>query len=145
MLNKTLLIVEDEPLLASTMEVMFKSITLNVLIAQNGRDALEVLSRNSVDVIISDINMPIMNGLEFIKEIRAQNIKSAFIFYTGYGNSELLNEAAKYGAYDFLNKPYFDDLLETVTRALKTDLDPQPNLESLNREYMLLLDQINKK
>jgi DNA-binding NtrC family response regulator len=145
MLNKTLLIVEDEPLLASTMEVMFKSITLNVLIAQNGRDALEVLSRNSVDVIISDINMPIMNGLEFIKAIRAKDIKSAFIFYTGYGNSELLNEAAKYGAYDFLNKPYFDDLLESVTRALKADLDPQPNLETLNKEYMDLLDQIYKK
>jgi len=124
-MSKTLLIVDDEEKILSRMEVILEGIPDTILTASNGQEALQVYKNNEIDCIISDINMPIMNGIDLIKNIRKIDKDIPFIFYTAHGNHNLMLEVAKYGAFDFIEKPALDSVEEIVKRALafKTDED----------------------
>lgn len=119
MSSKNLVILDDEKELLSTLEILLDDVTESIVCQENGKDGLDYIEANldSVDLIISDINMPIMNGVEFIKSLRAKNILTPVIFYTAHGNEELMNEVVQYGVYDFLNKPNFDGLEDAVVRC----------------------------
>ncbi|BCI66471.1 response regulator [Acetobacter aceti] len=93
---------------------------INVSERKNGKDALEYLSQNSVNRIISDFNMPEMNGLELLKAVRAnpRMAKTAFIILTGEASKELVQEAVKAGVNNFLAKPYTVGKLKAVMEAV---------------------------
>lgn len=93
---------------------------INVSERKNGKDALEYLSQNSVHLIISDFNMPEMNGLELLKAVRAnpKTAKTAFIILTGEASKELVQEAVKGGVNNFLAKPYTVGKLKAVMEAV---------------------------
>lgn len=63
------------------------------------------------------------HGIEFIAKMRELDYQHPIIFYTAHGNEQLMREALSYGAFDFLSKPHFDSLEETVEKALKFGLD----------------------
>jgi two-component system chemotaxis response regulator CheY len=91
--------------------------------ASDGLQALEVLEKEAVDVILTDINMPNMNGLELIKKIRAQtrfdNIKIVVI--STEGSREMVVEAMKCGANKYLKKPFGpEQAMETLEESLKS-------------------------
>ncbi|NPU85379.1 MAG: response regulator [Syntrophaceae bacterium] len=83
--------------------------------AANGRQALEILSRNWVDVIISDINMPEMNGMELLKELKQDNLfqEIPVIIVSTEGNRERIEEAERMGARGFLKKPFVPEELRS--------------------------------
>ncbi|MCE0742554.1 response regulator [Acetobacter sicerae] len=93
---------------------------INVSERKNGKDALEHLSQNSVNLIISDFNMPEMNGLELLKAVRAnpRTAKTAFIILTGEASKELVQEAVKAGVNNFLAKPYTVGKLKAAMEAV---------------------------
>ena len=93
---------------------------INVSERKNGKDALEYLSENSVNLIISDFNMPEMNGLELLRAVRAnpKTAKTAFIILTGEASKELVQEAVKAGVNNFLAKPYTVGKLKAVMEAV---------------------------
>jgi DNA-binding NtrC family response regulator len=113
-----LLIVDDEPLLLRTLESSLEDCADRIFVAEDGQAALDLLARETIHCIICDINMPRMNGVELIKRLRATESEIPFIFYTGHGNHQLMEEAAMYGAFDFLHKPNLEGLEEVVTRGL---------------------------
>jgi len=122
-MNKgTLLIVDDEPIILKMLKFNLDELADTILIANNGLEALEVLKENEVHCIICDINMPKMNGVEVIKSLRKDDNNVPFIFYTAHGNQDLMMEAVKYGAFDFLNKPGLEGLEDVVTRGLTEGL-----------------------
>jgi len=84
--------------------------------AQNGREALEVLSKQWVDVIISDINMPEMNGIEFLKHLKQDNLfkEIPVIFVTTEGSKERIQEATDAGVVGFLKKPFLPEELRKL-------------------------------
>lgn len=139
-----LLIVDDEPLLLQSLEYSLKDIAKKIITAVNGKEALNVIAKNEIHCILCDINMPIMNGVELIKKIRADKINIPFIFYTGHGNHELMLEAVKYGAFDFLDKPQLDGLAEVVQRGLNYGLGNEVDADSSDfmSEYKKLLTQL---
>lgn len=114
-----LLLVDDEALLLKRLKANLEDYADSIFLASDGIEALEVLSKESIHCVICDINMPRMNGVEVIKKLREQANNVPFVFYTGHGNNELMLEAAKYGAFDFLNKPSLDGIEEVVERGLK--------------------------
>ena len=93
--------------------------------------------------------MPIMNGLEFIKALRDLKYETPIVFYTGHGNKELMMEAIKYGAFDFLDKPQLTGLEEVISRGMKEGLQRQnskiESTEQLISYYQKLLKEIDIK
>lgn len=86
----------------------------------DGFDALSRLGETKYSLIISDIRMPTMDGIELLKEIKGKNLESLLIFITGHGHIEGAVEAIKLGAYDYVTKPIDDIRLKlTIKRALE--------------------------
>lgn len=141
-----LLIVEDETLLLEGLVYRLKHLSDQTFKAGNGLEALDVLEKHEIHCILCDINMPKLNGVEVIKRIRATGNNVPFIFYTGHGNRDLMLEVAKYGAFDFLDKPSFDGLEEVVGRGLKAGINVDAENEESNggfiSEYKKLLSQL---
>jgi YesN/AraC family two-component response regulator len=116
---KRILIVEDESDLSDAMVELLQAQDQEIQTAQNGKEALSLLNKSSFDLIISDINMPEMNGIELLRIIRLQNNSIPFIILTGYGDKDKIKAAWNLEAYDFLDKPIsFESLSKVINKAL---------------------------
>lgn len=147
MTKGNLLIVDDEPLLLKNLKANLEEYADVIYTAVNGLEALDIIAREKIHCIICDINMPKMNGVEVIKKIRSDGNSVPFIFYTGHGNRELMLEAVKYGAFDFLNKPHFDGLEEVIARGMKSGFghpEKASSEDDMLSEYKKLLQDLNK-
>lgn len=113
-----LLLIDDEEMILESSKLLLEGLADNIFTASSGKKGLEIFKSNQIHCIVCDINMPEMNGVEVIEKIRDINESIPFIFYTGHGTEELMLEAVKYGAFDFLDKPALDGLEETIKRAL---------------------------
>jgi len=102
-------------------------------------EALEFLKHNKVDIVITDIRMPELNGLELIREIREIDKNIEIIICTGYASFEYAKEAMKYGVKHFLQKPIsIPELIQSISSSI-TDYH-----ENLNRKRLLIKDDIEK-
>jgi DNA-binding NtrC family response regulator len=118
MLKINILIVDDEEELRDNLSDLIEDSVDSVTTAENGEEALKLVRNgHNFACIISDIQMPIMNGVEFIKEFRKFDEKTPFVFFTAHGNRDLMLEAIQYGAFDFIDKPHFDNLFEVIEKA----------------------------
>lgn len=117
-----LLLIDDEALLISTLRETLQDSADEIHMAYNGEEGLKIVEEQLIHCIVCDINMPTMNGLEFAKRLRASGDDTPLIFYTGQGNRELLLEAVKYGAFDFLNKPNLSGLGAVIEHGLREGL-----------------------
>src|SRR5690348_5590488 len=114
-----LLIVDDELGMRQFLTHLFQREGHFVRVAENGRVALEQLEQLPPDLIISDIRMPDMSGVELLRAARELLPAVEVIMMTAFANVDTAREAFLLGAYDFVQKPFDNDLLkETVTRAL---------------------------
>jgi len=104
-----ILIVDDDPIVLKSLRKMLELSNYSVDCASEGRSALEMIERNGYDVILSDINMPEMNGFSLLEKVKEKIPSSAFIVITGYGTIEDAVSAMKMGAYDFVTKPINDE------------------------------------
>ena len=100
-----ILIVDDEKLIRKTLEAQLCDEGYAVSAAENGFRALEILGRESIDVVITDLRMPSMDGLEFQRRLRAQWPETALIFMTAFGTVDSAVTAMREGAADYLSKP----------------------------------------
>ncbi|MFO1399491.1 MAG: EAL domain-containing protein [Burkholderiales bacterium] len=115
--RRTLLIVDDEPNIVSSLVRLLRSEDYRVLTAGNARDALELLALNRVQVIISDHRMPVMTGAEFLAKVKTLYPDIVRILFSGYIEMDALTEAVNRGAvYRFLLKPWDDDVLRDAVR-----------------------------
>ena len=146
-MKKHLLIVDDEELILENLSVLLEDLVDKTFLASDGKEGLEVLKSEEITCIISDINMPKMDGLKFIKSAREAGFDTPFIFFTAHGNQELMMEAVKYGAFDFLDKPNFDGLEEVVSNGIKQGFKIQNNDSNLNHDEVVetYRELLNKK
>ncbi len=112
-----LLFVEDEEDLIEIIADTLTKLNANFLTACNGQEALQIIDNNSdIDVIITDINMPIMNGLDMIKEIQKKGIKTPIIVMSAHTELDYLNKAKDLGVAEYLLKPFdFIKFIELLT------------------------------
>ncbi len=119
----TVLIVDDQSLLREAVAFEFEMLGCGTLQAENGEKGLEVFKQNKVDVIISDIRMPIWDGTRFLDELRKISpSQPPFIFMTGYADLQP-SQAYERGADAFLGKPIYPDNLYEVLRRITAPLD----------------------
>jgi nitrogen regulation protein NR(I) len=102
---QTILIVDDDKSIRYSLKRMMEG-NYSVLTAQNGEDALNQVKENPPDLVIMDIKMPGRSGIEVLKEIKSIDPKSLVIIMTAYGTTETAIEAMKYGAFDYILKPF---------------------------------------
>src|SRR2546426_11153746 len=140
-----LLIVDDELGMRQFLTHLFQRDGHNVRVAENGARAMELLRQEPADLIISDVKMPDMSGIELLRAARELLPDAEVIMMTAFANVETAREAFLLGAYDFVQKPFDNDLLkETVTRALqKVSLVKEK--EALLAENQVLIQDQRKR
>ena len=115
-----ILIVDDEEQMRLAMETVLARLGHVVFKAHNGKQALETLSQSKIDLIISDMKMPVMTGDELLAQVHKKHPQIPIVMITAYGTIEQAVEAMKNGAFDFITKPFAaEDLEEVVSRVFK--------------------------
>ena len=114
------LIVDDEQSIRQIVAIALRHEGYDVVIAEDGKMATKELETNPVDVVVSDIKMPGLDGLDMLRFSREHCPETAVILMTAYTSTESAIEALRLGAYDYISKPFeIDDLVATVERALE--------------------------
>ncbi len=114
----TLLIVDDEEAQLQSLKSFLGKRNFQILSASNGKEALELISKNVIDIIITDYRMPEMNGLSLLKKVKEINPEIEILVMTAFGNIEDAVNIMKAGAYDYITKPVDLDELETLLKRI---------------------------
>lgn len=119
---KKVVIVEDEELVRRgiALAVDWQSVDCTVVgEAANGEEGLEIIRREKPDLIVTDIKMPRLDGIEMLRQLRAEGNAAAVILLTAYSDFAYAQSAVKLGAADYLLKPFHDGELEEAVRRLE--------------------------
>src|SRR5690349_6423761 len=115
-----LLIVDDELGMRQFLTHLFQREGHTVQVASSGREAMQKLREQPADLILSDVRMPDMGGIELLRAARELLPTVEVVLMTAFANVDTAREAFLLGAYDFVQKPFDNDLVrETVARALE--------------------------
>jgi len=117
-----ILAVEDEPEYLEMLQEVMKSLGHSITIAQNGKEALSLLDRQQIDVVVSDVKMPEMNGIEFHRKLRERPgyVNTPFIFLTGVDDVSDVKAECKKDCDLLLQKPFpIDKLLQLFAGKVK--------------------------
>jgi DNA-binding NtrC family response regulator len=115
-----LLLVEDTPSILRLYHEVLRKLDVELIDAETGARALAALDEMIPDVVLLDVELPDINGLDILRRIRARNLPSAVIVVTAHGSVKVAVEAMREGAYDFIIKPFPPDrLIVTVRNALE--------------------------
>lgn len=118
--NKRILVVDDEENTRLALSRLLAREGYTVQAASNGFEALDRLRETPVELIITDLNMPEMNGLTFLRELNRDHPASNVIMITAYGEIESYLEALNLGAFEYINKPVkLDDLKKVMHKIFK--------------------------
>ena len=119
-MNPTILVVDDDTSNLASLVKVFERLSVRVLPATNGQEALDTLRSKSVEIVLTDLMMPNMSGVDLLKHVRDISPDTEVILMTAYGTIERAVEAMREGAYDFVTKPFRRAEIErVVTRALE--------------------------
>jgi two-component system NtrC family response regulator len=111
-----ILLVDDDTSLRKVLEFNLEQEGYTVITASDGAEALKCYDSHAPDLVITDIKMPGMNGIDLLKEIRRRDIEKLVIIITAFGTIDNAIEAMKLGAYDYITKPFNRDELRLVVR-----------------------------
>ena len=119
-MSASILVVDDEPILREALKRLLSLDGYDVAVATDGEDALGCIPRQGFDIIVSDLRMPGLNGLQLLERSRAANPRVGVILVTAYATVDAAVEALRLGANDFLLKPFeMEDLRRSVARVLR--------------------------
>ena len=141
---RRVLVVDDEENLRLVLKTLLRKHGYEVEVADSGEDALSKVDAFGPDVILTDVRMPRMGGLDLLATLKAKQVAATVIVMSAYGNMDLALEAMKAGAYDYVSKPFKPDevvlalrkaeereLLRRENRALKAQIQQAAQFESM--------------
>jgi two-component system NtrC family response regulator len=133
--NKTILIADDDESLRRVIEYNLSNKGYRILLANNGNEALNIFKSEDVDIVITDIQMEKVDGLELLEEIKRLKSNALVIMITAHGSIETAVKAMKLGAYDYITKPFDRDELQII-------IEKAQNLQSLMSENIRLRQEL---
>jgi len=134
-LSESVLVVDDEESVRTAVAAILNKQGFEVETAASGKEALELLTNHSFDIVFSDLKMPEMDGLEFLSAFKAAGHVATVIIMSAFGTIPIAIEAMKRGAYDYISKPFnADEILLAIRKASER--------ERLRKENQLLRDQV---
>ena len=132
------LLVDDEKDFVEMLSLKLQEVEFKVTPAYSGEECLQTLAKNNVDVVILDIKMPGLDGIETLREIQRRYPIVEVIMLTGHGTIETAVEGMKLGAFDYLLKPAdFDDLLNKLQGAKKRKEEQEERIRKAEAELLL--------
>lgn len=111
-----ILVVDDDPSLRRVLQVQLEQEGYEVVVTASAQQALSVLQLRQLDLVITDLKLPGMSGLELLKQVHSQYPQMIIIMLTAFGTVDTAVEAMKTGAYDYLTKPVHPDEMSVVVR-----------------------------
>jgi two-component system response regulator AtoC len=135
---RRILVVDDEENIRLVLRTLLKKHGFEVEVADSGEAALALLDAFDPDVILTDVRMPRMGGMDLLATLKAKQHPATVIVMSAYGNVDLAIEAMKAGAYDYVSKPFKPDEIVLVLRKAE-------ERETLRRENRALREQIQKE
>ena len=145
-----ILLVDDEEGIRKVLGITLSDAGYRVFTAENGREAFRIFKTESPPIVMTDIKMPGMDGIELLKNIKLENPDTEVIMITGHGDMDLAIESLKHGATDFITKPINDDIMEIALKKAHDNITVREklreytqNLESLLREKSALQDHLS--
>ena len=113
-----ILVVDDDKIMLNLLYNTFKKTGQNVETAEDGQQAVNILRKKTFDIVITDLNMPRMDGISLLKTIRRDQPQIIVIVITGFASLDTAMIAIKEGAYDYITKPFqIEEVLHAVARA----------------------------
>ena len=146
--SKIVLIVDDEEDLREILSMYVEELGFTALTADNGESGLATLFTNPVDVVLSDLTMPKLNGIGFLRQARSKGYNLPFLVLTGNGTKATAMDAVRLGAFDFLEKPFLPNhlksLLDEAMRQSKSQQATRRTSESQDKQWPLRLPNLNE-
>ena len=138
-MRRNVLIVDDEESMRHMLSSFLGKNDYDTETAVNGEDALQLLKKSAYDIVLCDIRMPVMNGMQFLSQMLGNGLNAAtVIMMSAYGTLDDAIEAMKQGAYDYISKPFKpDEILLTLKKAEER--------ERLRKENILLRQEVKKE
>jgi C4-dicarboxylate-specific signal transduction histidine kinase len=129
-----LVIVDDEPVILQILRAVFEDEPYRIYLAGTGNEALEIMRREGVDLLLTDKNLPDINGLDLLRAARSYNADAEVIIITGYASLETALEALELDAFDYVLKPLNNvfDIRKKARRALEKQRMVRENRHLLN-------------
>ena len=137
-----ILIVDDEPDIALTLKLHLEEVGYLTSWAADGEAGLNLLHSNDYSLVLLDVRMPVISGVDVLHRLRADKIDTAVIMMTAHGNENLVAECLKAGAADYVSKPFdIDDLLQRMERAIdsRRTLKEKKLLEQEKEDFVFML------
>ena len=142
MADNTILLVDDEPGIRKVLGISLADSGYRVHVAENGQEALRLFREIKPPIVLTDIKMPDMDGIELLQKIKQESPDTEVIMFTGHGDMELAIKSLKYEATDFVTKPINDDVLEIALKRARERISLRCKL----REYTENLERmVNEK
>ena len=123
------MLIDDEPDILRVLSMSLKADGYDVVSAQNGSEGIAAFEKERPDIVITDIKMPGMDGIEVLKRVKERNPDAEVIIITGHGDIENAIEALKHGASDFINKPVRDEALAIALIRAREKFDLRQQLK----------------
>jgi len=129
-----ILVIDDEDSMCNFMEIMLAKEGYSVDTANSGKDGVELLRENNYDLVIADLNMPEMTGIDVLKQVRSFKQDQDLIVMTAYASVDTAIEAMKHGAVDYITKPFkVDEIKLVIEKSISHKILKREN-NTLNRQ-----------
>jgi signal transduction histidine kinase len=138
----SILVVDDETDIREVLEITLLDIGYTVFLAEDGKAALDLFEKEHPSIVITDIKMPVMGGIELLRQVKRKSPDTPVIMITGHGDMDLTISSLKFGAADFITKPVNVDMLElAVTKSVDKLIAEQKLVEYTRKLEMLVLEK----
>ena len=136
-----ILLVDDEEGIRKVLGISLMDIGYQVLTAENGKDGLDVFRQHAPPIVLTDIKMPSMDGIELLQQIKAESPDTEVVMLTGHGDMDLAIKCLKLEATDFITKPINDDILEIALKRANDRIDMRKQLRAYTENLEKLVEE----
>ena len=128
--DPTVFVVDDDPALRDSLKFLIESVGITVKVFASAEEFLEAFDPKEHACVVLDVRMPGLSGLELLEKLKSERLAPTVLLITGHGDVPMAVRALKAGAFDFIEKPFSDQvLLERIQQALTTDRKRREDLE----------------
>ena len=144
-MDKSILLVDDEEGIRKVLRIALSDMGYRVITAQNGVEALRIFNDARPPIVLTDIKMPEMDGIELLRRLKQESPDTEVIMITGHGDMDLAIKSVKYEATDFVTKPINDEVLEIALNRAQERIAMRRRLNEYTQNLEQLVREKTKK